>query len=188
MTRRLTLLFALVLLFCSAVLAQPEPSVLPGSRDSDRDAPPKSLRDQMEKMRIAKEKKDFEEMLERGEQALRLSEQLEKKLELTNQINGEDAAKLESLEKIVKKIRSELGGRDSDSVADLNENEEEPDVENADEPKGSTPLLDAFRSLRSHTVRLVIELKKTTRFSISTTAIRTSNAVLKLTRFLRLRN
>jgi len=188
MIRRLTLLIALVLLLCSAALAQPEQSALPGSRDNDRDAPPKSLRDQMEKMRIAKEKKDFEEMLERGEQALRLSEQLEKKLELTNQISSEDAAKLESLEKIVKKIRSELGGRDSDSVADPNENEEETDSENAAEPKGSTPLLDAFRSLRSHTVKLVNELKKTTRFSISTTAIRTSNAVLKLTRFLRLRN
>jgi hypothetical protein len=186
MTRRLTLLIALVVLLCSAALAQPEQSVLPGSRDNGRDAPPKSLRDQMEKMRIAKEKKDFQERLERGVQALRLSEQLEKKLELTNQINREDAAKLESLEKIVKKIRSELGGRDSDSVADSNE--EEPDVENADEPNGSTPLLDAFRSLRSHTASLVNELKKTTRFSISTAAIRSSNAVLKLTRFLRLRN
>ena len=186
MTRRFPLLFALVLLLCSAALAQPDPSVLPGSRDNDRDAPPKSLRDQMEKMRIAKEKKDFEEMLERGEQALRLSEQLEKKLELTNRITGEDAAKLESLEKLVKKIRSELGGRDSDSATDSNE--EEGDVENAEEPKGSTPLVDAFRSLKLHTVRLVSELKKTTRFSISTAAIRTSNTVLKLTGFLRVRN
>jgi len=185
MTRHLTLLIALVLLLCSAALSQPDPSVLPGARDNDRDSPPKSLRDQMEKMRIAKEKKDFEAMLERGEQALRLSEQLEKKLELTNQINAEDADKLDALEKIVKKIRSELGGRDSDSATDSNE--EEADVQNADEPKASTPLLDAFRSLRSHTVRLVNELKKTTRFSISTAAIRTSNAVLTLTRFLRLR-
>ncbi len=186
MQSRFTLIIALVILLCGVAVAQPEQSAGSGWRDTDRDTHAKSLRDQMEKMRIAKEKKDFEAMLERGEQALRLSEQLEKKLELTNQINGEDAAKLETLEKIVKKIRSELGGRDSDSATDSSE--EEADVENADEPKDSAPLVNAFRSLKSHTVRLVNELKKTTRFSISTAAIRTSNAVLTLTRFLRLRN
>jgi hypothetical protein len=55
-----------------------------------------------------------------------------------------------------------------------------------DEPRPST-IEEAFRYLQSTTVKLVDELKKTTRFSISVIAIQSSNNVLKVIKFLRLR-
>ena len=55
-----------------------------------------------------------------------------------------------------------------------------------DNPKPSN-LEEGFKYLQSTTTKLVDELKKTTRFSISVVAIQTSNNVLKLVRFLRLK-
>ena len=42
-------------------------------------------------------------------------------------------------------------------------------------------------TLKTSTAKLVDELKKTTRFSLSATAIQTSNAVLTVARFMRIR-
>jgi hypothetical protein len=179
MKLKLPIFAFLILAACGICFAQANPSsVLPGQQEDENVFAKRSFREQMEKLRIAKEKKEYEELLERGQQALRLSEELE----ASQQLTGEDVAKLESLEKIVKKIRGELGGRDDDgNVPDA---ESEPDNER--EP-ASLGVGDALKNLKDQTVKLVDELKKTTRFSISAAAIQSSNAVLRLTRFLRLR-
>lgn len=178
------LTLALLVVAAGNGAAQPDGSpVLPGSRDTDRDQIHKSARDQLEKLRIAKQKKDFQNMLERGEQALSLSEQLESKLETSAQFTAEDFAKLDSLEKIVKKIRSELGGSD-DGADDVTANQ--ATAEDEASVKAPSSLVDALRTLKNQTVKLVGELKKTTRFSISAAAIRASNVVINLTKYLRL--
>ncbi len=146
----------------------------PGQDDIDR---PLSFRESLEKTRIEKEKKEYDQMIERGEEALNISEQLETAYAAQGKLSEKEVAKLATVEKIVKKIRDELGGDDDD--------------ESNAEPRANIRALsraDAIKSLRSSTSTLYDELKKTTRFSISATAIQSTNAVLKLARFLRISN
>lgn len=155
-------------------------SLYPDSKETEKSDQPKSVRELLEKARIDKEKKDFETMLSRGEEALKISEQLENALETTSQLTDKDLAKIESLEKIVKKIRAELGGNDEDDVDTSDDN-------STPRPKVTPPnsVVEGFKALKDTTVMLVDELKKTTRFSISAAAIQSTNAVLRLARFLR---
>lgn len=167
-----------ILVFCAvaafaAVAAYGQGSDPNSPFPGPREAPPKGVREMMDKLRIEKEKKDYEEMLERGENALKLSSELETSLSKNSQLTDSDRTKLASLEKLVKKIREDLGG-DDDDEAEAAEKEEKPST-----------IVQGFRSLKEATVRLVDELKKTTRFSISAAAIQTSNTVLRMTRFLR---
>ncbi|MBA3600943.1 MAG: hypothetical protein H0W45_06805 [Acidobacteria bacterium] len=46
-------------------------------------------------------------------------------------------------------------------------------------------ILNALKALKSNTLTLVDELKKTSRYSISVIAVESSNALLKAVRFLR---
>ena len=132
------------------------------------------VRDMLEKMRIEKEKKDHEEMLKRGQDALNLSSDLEKAVDSDQKLTGTDLEKLDKLERLVKRIRGELGGGDDDEESVEKQKEERP-----------VDVVHGVKALRSVTLKLVDELKKTTRFTISAAAIRTTNAVLRLTRFLR---
>lgn len=129
---------------------------------------PKSIKETMVKSRIDRDKKDHEELIKRGEESAKLSQELEESFTQNNRLTSEDQKKLERLEKNLKKIRSELGG-DGD-----------------DEDENPSSILSALKTLQSYTSTLVDELKKTTRYTISATAIETSNAVLKIVRFIRL--
>jgi hypothetical protein len=172
-----------VILFGGAVFAYSQaPLMLPDAstrgpgraRDDER---PRGYKEMLAKQRAEREKKEHEEMLERGEEALRIAKQLETAFDQNKGFSSQDKERLESLEKVVTKIRKELGGDDDDEPGAMKP---------VDEPKPST-MEEAFRFLQSTTVKLVDELKKTTRFSISVIAIQSSNNVLKLIRFLRLR-
>ena len=186
MAIRLThLLFLVVVVIGSAADAFSQQ--LPDIPDASTRAPgaprradsPFGLRDMIAKQRAERDKKDHEMMLERGDEALRLTKQLEVSFEQNNGFSASDRERLESLEKVVSKIRKELGGDDdSDDGANAEKSEDEPRPSSMEE---------AFKYLRSTTVKLVDELKKTTRFSISAAAIHSSNTVIKLARFLRLR-
>jgi len=151
--------------------------------ESEDDDKPKSFQETMVKLRIEKEKKDYDEMINRGETALRLSEELERAYTNNGKLTQNEVAKLETVEKLVKKIRNELGG---DDEGEDKESKGPPNEFTASESK-LTPG-DAIKSFRETTVRLFEELKKTTRFTVSAAAIQTSNAVLKLARFLRISN
>ena len=164
------------------ICAQPE--ALPdaststrGGRRSRADRP-FGLDEMLAKQRLARDKKNHEEMLERGEQALMLANQLEASFNQNKNLSSQDRARLQSLEKVVIQIREDLGGDDDDG-------EEVRDVA-AEETKPSN-IEEAFKYLHSTTIKLVDELKKTTRFSISAIAIQSSNSVLKIVKFLRLR-
>jgi hypothetical protein len=140
---------------------------------------PKPVRERLKEMQIERDKKEHEEMLERGDKALALSKELEESLAHRATIDNKDLGKLEDLEKLVKKIRSDLGGGDDGG-------EPKPEIESAP-AENNGDVVSGFRSLQKATVRLVDELQKTTRFSISAAAIQSSNSVLRIVRFLRLR-
>ncbi len=116
-------------------------------------------------------------MLERGEEVRKLSDRLERSFAQNGRLSDADRAALETVEKNVKKIRSELGGDDDDEKID----KILLDGRNAS-------FADAVDTLKSSAANLVDELKKTSRFTISATAIQTSNAVLSVARFLRIKN
>ncbi|MEP6850935.1 MAG: hypothetical protein ABI999_18905 [Acidobacteriota bacterium] len=120
------------------------------------------------KMRMERDKKDFQEMLDRGEQVSKLTERLEKSVESHHALTTDDKQTIDDVEKLVKKIRGELGGSDDD----------EDDVEKP------VDVVTGVKYLRDSTSKLLDELKKSTRFTISAAAIQSSNAVLKTIRFL----
>lgn len=160
-----------VILVCVNVkaFAQPEITRESSARNEEINKP-RGFFETLEKMRIEREKKEHREMLERGEQALQLSEQLEKSFSQSGKLTKQNYDQIASIEKLTKKIRSGLGGDDDDEKAGR------PEISEAD----------AVKSLRERVVNLYDELKKTTRFSISATAIEGTNAVLKIARFFRL--
>lgn len=170
-------LAAIVLAGVFACIAQDasDSSPRPGNRKEDE---PKGVSEMLAKQRLERDKKDYEEMLKRGDEALSLSQQLENSFEQNKAISSKDRQKLDALEKAVTKIRKELGGDEDDGEV------EDPEIAKTEKPSN---VEEAVSFLRSNTAKLVDALKKTTRFSISAAAIQSSNSVLKLVRFLRLR-
>ncbi len=163
--------FLLAMVFSVATFAQIDAST-PNGRQRKEELP-QNIQETMAKQRIARAKKDYEELLEKSEEAVRLSEELEKSFAASNQLSPEDRKKLDRLEKLVKKIRTELGG-DDDGELEI-------------EPDKQTPsnIGSAFQTLQKNAARLFSEIKKSTRYSVSVVAIQTSNALLKLVKFIR---
>jgi hypothetical protein len=181
---KLVLLF-LVLLFASSeiVMAQSDnlPVVkIPGS-DDRKEPESTSILEMTIKQQISRRKKEYEELLKNGEDALKLSQQLEDSYDANKTFSSQDLQRLQELEKLVSKIREELGGSNDDN--DRNDDLSEDSSEN--EARQSTGS--AFKFLYTSTVKLVDELKKSTRFSISVAAIQATNSIIKFARFLRLR-
>jgi len=173
MSRIFFQLFFLILLLAAmvgAVNAQSDATTRGGI--PQKEDLPTGIQESLAKQRIEREKKDFAELLKRGDEAVKLSDELEKSFAQNNQLSSADLKKLDRLEKVVKKIRSELGGDDDDKNVELD----------------AKPLsvLSALKTLQNNTVKLVDELKKTTRYSISVVAVESSNLLLKVVRFLRL--
>lgn len=133
---------------------------------------PQGIKETLAKQRIARDTKDYEEMLERGEEALKLSESLEKSFAANNALSADDRKKIERLEKLVKRIRQDLGGDDDKETA-------------VDEEKTPLSMGNAFKVLQENTVKLVAELKKSTRYTISAVAIQSTNLLLKIVQFVR---
>lgn len=176
---QIVFLAGLVIAGWSCASAQLPDPVFPKSADEGKeDDKPKSFRETLEKMRIEKDKKDHDQMVERGEEVVKISEELEKAVDQNGQLTDKEYSKLATVEKLVKKIRTELGG-DDDGDNDLDDDAAKTDAK---------PLtsVDAVKFLRTDTLTLFDELKKTTRFTISASAIQASNTVLRLARFLKL--
>jgi hypothetical protein len=181
MISRLTqFLFFVAVLTGMSLVANAQPPDLPDattSRPRGRRADlPFGMKEMLAKQRLERQKKEYQEMLDRGDEALRLTSQLEHSYAQNNGFSQADRARLESLEKLVTKIRKELGGDDD---------ERDEDAMLGDNATTPSTMEEAFTYLKTTTVKLVDELKKTTRFSISAVAIQTSNTVIKLVRFLR---
>lgn len=144
-----------------------------GRSSRSREELPNGMKETMAKGRIEREKKEFAELLEHGDEAVKISAELEKSFSQNNRLTSEDQKKLVRLEKLYKKIRQELGGNNDDDDEELN-----------NQPSS---LSNALQTLHSNTVQLVDELKKTTRYTISVIAVESSNMLLKAVRMLRFR-
>lgn len=167
--------FILFLLTAASVSACAQTDASGRTRGSDQEDLPKGIKESLAKGRIEREKKDYLELLERGAEAAKLSEELSASFVKNNALNLEDRKKLERLEKLSKKIREELGAKDFESS----------EINNDDSDEKLISFSDAFAKLKNISAKLSGELKKTTRYTISTVAIQSSNTVLKLVRFLR---
>jgi hypothetical protein len=119
---------------------------------------------------IRQQQKEYRELLSNGEEAAKLSAEVEKAFDKTAVLASEDQKKLERLEKLFKKIRSSLGGEEDDPSAE------------EDKPMTLKTAIDALNEKASS---LLDELKKTTRYSISVDAIQNSNIVIRLVRYIR---
>ncbi len=172
--RFLRLIFVAIFLSLTAVGGNAQtisPDVgSPNDKSNNKEDYPKGIKESLAKSRIEREKKDYEELLRNGEEAVKLSESLEKTFTESKRLSLEDQKKLDRLEKLAKKIRRELGANDNDE---------------SDEEEKPSSLLDAFKTLQTSTGKLVNELKKTTRYSVSVIAIQSSNAFLKVIKFIR---
>ena len=167
----------------STGFAQPatQPQVRIPGEDDRRDPETRSFQEMVTKQQISRRKKEHNELLKQGEEALRLSQELESSFESKETFTGTDLQKLQELEKVVSKIREELGGDDDDDDKDAEKNAD------SSENSARSSIGAAFKFLRSSTIKLVDELKRSTRFSISVAAIQASNSVIKFARFLRLK-
>lgn len=115
-------------------------------------------------------------MLKRGEEAHGLAVRLEETFEARQSLTNEDLKTLDQLEKLVGRIRRDLGG-DSDGGSVLDDDSDEDQLSSV----GAS-----ISFLRESTSKLLDELKKTSRFTISAVAIQSTNAVIRIARFLRL--
>jgi len=172
------ILLVFVFLTGISINAQGDASTSSGRAPMKEDLP-KGIKETLQKHRIEQEKKDHSEMIQRGEEALKLSEELEKSVASNNKISSQDLTKLARIEKIVKKIRKELGGDDEDET----KTEEKLEADELEEKPSA--IASAIKKLQSTTTKLVNELKKTTRFSVSVIAIQSSNSLLKILKFIR---
>ena len=160
------LCFLLLLLAASSVCVQAQM----GSQKQEE--LPQGIKENLAKQRIEREKKEHEAMLKRGEEAMQLSEELEKAFASNNSLSTEDRKKLDRLEKLVKKIRSDLGGDDDGNISE-------------DDDKTPDSMADAFKILQENTVKLVDMMKKSTRYTVSAVAIQSTNLLLKVVKFMR---
>ncbi len=140
-----------------------------GRDGESKDDFPKTVKETLAKGRIDREKKDYEELVQRGEEAAKIGDEISQSFAKQNKLSSEDQKKLDRLEKLAKKIRSELGGDGEDD---------------SDENRPSSTSA-AIKMLQETTTNLVGMIKENTRYSVSVAAIETSNALLKVVRLLR---
>ena len=101
-----------LLLFAIAASAQTAANdPWPGDRRRP-DEESEFLKKMLAKQQTAREKKEYAELIEKGETALKMSEQLEKAFAKNEQLSGDDLKRLEEFEKIIGKIRDELLNRE----------------------------------------------------------------------------
>ena len=140
-------------------------------RDRNRAEPlPDNIKERLIKLKIDEEKKDHDKLLKQSEEVAVLSEEIQASYTKNKALTSKDQKKLDRVEKLLKKIRRELrAGKD----------------DKEDEREKPSSLNDAISNLHQNTLKLYEEVKKTTRHSISVVAIQSSNAVLKLVKFIR---
>ena len=129
-----------------------------------------SLEDEMRaKRRIKLEEKQYQENLERAREADKLSIELRNSYEQKKSFTREDTKKLERLEKLTRRIRSEAGGSDEDT--------------SMDDPPNELQLALSRLAQVTDSLRKVVE--KTPRQVISATVIQQANVVLQLVKIAR---
>jgi len=173
---RTLLTVPVLLILCYATWAQQDPpknpSLIPLPKSDDIcDKTGDQFMDELRmKQCIKQQQKEYRDLLDNGEEAVKLSSELEKAIEKTQNLETGDQKKLDRLEKLFKKIRGSLGGEEDEPAAE----EEKP-----------LSLQAAVKRLSEKASGLLDELKKSTRYSISVVAIQSSNMIIRLVRYIR---
>lgn len=170
----LSLAFAAIFLAAETSFAQDRPieETPLRPRSSRPEDPPQGVRDMLIRMQIEKAKKDFDEMLDRGDRAAKLSRQIESAIAKNSRVSPADREKLQALEKLTREVLNDLGGDEDDLL------EESSAVIANNDPVATAKELNAAVTL------MVAELKQMTRFTVSASAIESSGAVLRIARVL----
>jgi|ERR1700730_4513271 len=148
------------------------PTTAADSQDSNDKEPITfgNIEDEMRaKRRIKLEEKQYQENLERAREADKLSIELRNSYEQKKAFTREDTKKLERLEKLTKRIRSEAGGSDEDT--------------SLDNPPNELQLVLSRLAQVTESLRKVVE--KTPRQVISANVIEQANLVLQLVKVAR---
>ena len=128
--------------------------------------------EELVKMQIDQNKNEFNNLVARAGTLAKLSNQIKLSFEKHKTLTNEDGKKLKEAQKLLKKIRRELNAKNDDKTA---------------QNKQPKSLSHAITSLHKTTSNLLTEMKKVTRHSISVAAIQSSNTILRLVKFLRLK-
>jgi hypothetical protein len=176
---RTVFLFISILLACSftgaAQVAQPthfpQPSSANGKADSDDDKTTIGTMDEeMRAKRLIKfAEKEYEENVKRAREVAELGAELRDSMKQGRSFGREETKKLERVEKLTKKIRSEAGGSDED--------------DSINDPPGQLDA--ALARLADVSDSLYKTVEKTPRQVISATVIVQANVVLQLTKIAR---
>ncbi len=130
----------------------------------------KTIREKLIEMRIDEEKAEYQQLLERCEEAAKLSEEIHESYAVNKKMTSIDRKKLLQVEDLSKKIRKDLRtGKDKST----------------EKPPASIGA--AVKFLQESTSMLFEEIKNNTRHSVSVAAIQSSNKILKLVKFLKIK-
>ena len=121
------------------------------------------------RMILKKEKKDYEEHVERAKEARDLAAELHKTYEIARGFNAADYKKLERLERLARRVRNEVGGSQTDA-----------------DPKELPRTKDeAVPMLAEMAKELCDEVEKTPRRVVSASIINQANKLIALIQYLR---
>ncbi|HSK72703.1 MAG TPA: hypothetical protein VK892_13460 [Pyrinomonadaceae bacterium] len=162
------LIFSLTLIFTASLCINAQIDASTSNGRPPKEEIPKGIKETLKKHEIERMKKEYDELLKNGEEAFKLSEEIEKSFDENQRLSQKDNEKLNQLEKLLKKIRNKLGGDDDKEEEKL------------------SSFQTAIKSLKDTAADLLDELKKTSRYSISAIAIQSSNSLLKIVRFIKL--
>ena len=139
----------------------------PDSPDNQRGNP------MAEEMRIKRElksaEKDHKQNLERAKEVSDLGQELAAAFKKDNSLDPEDIKKLEKLEKLAKRIRSEAGGSDDEVIME----------------KRPADLVEAMNCVAKVSASLNEKVQETPRQVVSATIIDKANVLLELIRIVR---
>lgn len=177
-TLRLVLIASVLAAACSAAAGQiPRPTVDPlssiSAEKSSPGSPDQTGNSMAEEMRIKREiksaEKDHQQNLDRAKEASELGQALVGSFKKNNSLAREDLKKLEKLEKLAKRIRSEAGG-----------SEDEVSLE-----KKPSDLQEAMNCVGEVSASLNEKVQETPRQVVSATIIDKANVLLELIRVVR---
>lgn len=121
------------------------------------------------RMALKKEKKDYEENVARAQEARELAAELKKTYEIAHSFNAADYKKLERLEKLIRRVRNEAGGSNTDA-----------------DPKDLPTTYEEGVSLLADTAKeLCDEVEKTPRRVVSASLIDQANKLIALIQYVR---
>jgi hypothetical protein len=174
------LLSGLLLLSCSAIVAQtgskPPPPSHPANptaaekSGADDDPPLTTYEEEMRAKRLIKiAEKEHQDNVNRAREISQLGKQLQETLKVRNALDREDSKKLERMEKLTRKIRGEAGGGD-----------DEVKLENR-----PTDLASTLTRVTEITESLSKNVQNTPRQVVSAAVIDNANVLLELIRILR---